>query len=104
MDIGEHTIELGRKEFCLITGFRFGKISLDHLSGGVSSFRNRVFTGLSRLKGSYHLKMLNSQDFNHISAEDVVRVCLLLALDYVFMGQELRHVMADEIVNLVDDF
>lgn len=48
--------------------------------------------------------MLNSHDFKHISAEDAVRVCLLLALDYVFMGQEVRHVIVDEIVTLVDDF
>lgn len=40
----------------------------------------------------------------HITVEDDVRVCLLLAADYVFMGQELRHVMTSEIVVLADNF
>ena len=102
-DIGQHTIQMGRKEFCLITGFRFGKISLDHLVGVKSRFMKRVFPGLKCLKGENLIEMLESKDFEHISTEDALRVCLLLAADYVFMGQETRHVMVSEIVVLVDD-
>ncbi|GJW35446.1 hypothetical protein Tco_0058366 [Tanacetum coccineum] len=47
-DIGQHTLEFGRREFCLVTGFRFGDCSLDHLSGGQSGFRDRVFLGIAR--------------------------------------------------------
>ncbi|GKD39134.1 hypothetical protein Tco_1259341 [Tanacetum coccineum] len=43
-------------------------------------------------------------DFNNLLDDDVVRVCLLLALDFVFMGFELRHVISKEVLNLVDDF
>lgn len=32
-----------------------------------------------------------------------MRVWLLLAVDYVFMGQEITHVMVNETVVLVDD-
>nr|GEV20486.1 hypothetical protein [Tanacetum cinerariifolium] len=35
--------------------------------------------------------------------EDVVCVCLLLALEYVFMSNELIHVIADEVLSLVDN-
>ncbi|GKA21965.1 hypothetical protein Tco_0707927 [Tanacetum coccineum] len=44
----------------------------------------------------------NDVAFNNLDDDDVVRVCLLLALDYVFMGQEIKHVLLKPIVNLVD--
>ncbi|GJV26758.1 hypothetical protein Tco_1383206 [Tanacetum coccineum] len=45
----------------------------------------------------------NDVAFNNLDDDDVVRVCLLLALDYVFMGQEIKHVLLKPIVNLVDN-
>ncbi|GJZ80138.1 hypothetical protein Tco_0644975 [Tanacetum coccineum] len=78
-DIGPHTIEFGRREFCLITGFVFGDCSFDHLNGGESAFRDRLLD------------------------DDVAHLCLLLALDFVFTGYEMRHVIANELLNLVDD-
>ncbi|GJR03887.1 phospholipase-like protein [Tanacetum coccineum] len=104
-DIGQHTLEFGRREFCLVTGFRFGKFCLDDLSKGRSGFRDRVFPGVARVKGIELNKLLHSQtDFNNLLDDDAVRVCLLLALDFVFMGFELRHVISKEVLNLVDDF
>ncbi|GJS22002.1 phospholipase-like protein [Tanacetum coccineum] len=103
-DIGPHTIEFGRREFCLITGFVFGDCSLDHLNGGESAFRDRVFPNISNVKGDMLYKILNNQsNFDKLLDDDVVRLCLLLALDFVFMGYELRHVIANELLNLVDD-
>ena len=102
-DFGEHTIEMGRREFCLITGFRFGDISLRHLNNVKSNFMKRVFPKLKCLKGEHLLKLLEDKEFNDLSEPDAVRVCLLLAADYCFMGQEVRHVMVKEIVALVDD-
>lgn len=58
--VGGHSLELGMKEFCLITGFRFGKISLDHLHDAESSFLKRVFPGYGHLKGEDLLTMLES--------------------------------------------
>ncbi|GJZ29882.1 ulp1 protease family, C-terminal catalytic domain-containing protein [Tanacetum coccineum] len=85
--------------------FSFGKVEIDPKEEDHSEFRKRVFPGVSNLKGEHLLKLINKDvKFNKLDAEDVVRVCLLLALDYVFMGQELRHVITNAIVNLVDDF
>ncbi|GKE57186.1 hypothetical protein Tco_1496371 [Tanacetum coccineum] len=39
----------------------------------------------------------------YILDDDDVRVCLLWALNFVFMGFELRHVIANELLGLVDD-
>ncbi|GJT35571.1 phospholipase-like protein [Tanacetum coccineum] len=104
-DIGQHTLEFGKWDFCLVADFRFGKVCLDHLSKGRSGFRDRVFPGVARVKGIELNKLLHSQtDFNNLLDDDVVRVCLLLALDFVFMGFELRHVISNQMLNLVNDF
>ncbi|GJU35093.1 phospholipase-like protein [Tanacetum coccineum] len=101
----QHTLEFGRREFCLVACFHFGKVCLDHLSKGRSGFCDRVFPGVARVKGIELNKLLHSQtDFNNLLDDDVVRVCLLLALDFMFMGFELRHVISKQVLNLVDDF
>ncbi|GJX89683.1 RNA-directed DNA polymerase, eukaryota, nucleotide-binding alpha-beta plait domain protein [Tanacetum coccineum] len=52
----------------------------------------------------YDAKILNNQsNFDKLLDDDDVRLCLLLALDFVFMGYEMRHVIANELLNLVDD-
>ncbi|GJY06087.1 hypothetical protein Tco_0373141 [Tanacetum coccineum] len=103
-DIGPNTIEFGRREFCFVTGFLFGDGSLDHLKGVNSCFRERVFPENSSVKGLDLNKLLNNHiEFNKLLDDDVIRVCLLLALDFVFMGFELRHVIANELLGLVDD-
>ncbi|GKB03739.1 phospholipase-like protein, partial [Tanacetum coccineum] len=104
-DIDGHTLELGRQDFCLITGFRFGKISLDPKEKDRSKFCVSVFLETPNLNGDRLLDLIkNDVAFNNLDDDDdVVRVCLLLALDYVFMGQESKHVLLKPIVNLVDD-
>nr|GEU87841.1 phospholipase-like protein [Tanacetum cinerariifolium] len=102
-DIGPNIIEFGRREFCLVTGFIFGDYSLDHLKGVNSCFRERVFPEKSSVKGLVLNKLLNNHtEFNKLLDDDVVRVCLHLALDFVFMGFELKHVIANELLGLVD--
>ncbi|GKB86559.1 hypothetical protein Tco_0958831 [Tanacetum coccineum] len=92
-DIDRRTLELGRQDFCLITGFRFGKISLDPKEKDRSQFRERVFPETPNLNGQLLLDLVkNDVAFNNLDDGDVVRVCLLMALDYVFMGQEIKHV------------
>ncbi|PWA77936.1 phospholipase-like protein [Artemisia annua] len=103
-EIDKHTLEFGRREFCLLTGLRFSKISLEHLEESVSGFCERVFPGFERIKGYDLIRVLQSESFNKMSNEDVVRLCMLLAVEYVLKGQELRHVLSNELLCLVDDF
>nr|GEY31200.1 phospholipase-like protein [Tanacetum cinerariifolium] len=80
------------------------KTIANHLKGVNSCFRERVFPENSSVKGLDLNKLLNNHtEFNKLLDDDVVRVCLLLALDFVFMGFELRHVIANEILGLADD-
>ncbi|GKB11250.1 phospholipase-like protein [Tanacetum coccineum] len=86
-------LKFSRENFCLITGFRFGKMNLDPKEKDHSEFHKRVFPKIANLKGEHLLTLVKKDvEFNQLDDEDVVRVCLLLALDFVFMGQELRHV------------
>nr|GEX74711.1 phospholipase-like protein [Tanacetum cinerariifolium] len=57
-----------------------------------SSFHLSVFPMIGNIKGERLFELVkNDREFNELEDEDVVCVCLLLALDYVFMGQELKH-------------
>ncbi|GJW96661.1 ulp1 protease family, C-terminal catalytic domain-containing protein [Tanacetum coccineum] len=104
-DIDGRTLEYGREDFCLITGFRFGKVNLGPDEEDHSEFRMRVFPKIENLKGEHLLELVNKDvKFAKLDDEDVVCVCLLLALYFIFMGHELRHVVSKPIVNLVDDF
>ncbi|GJS03836.1 phospholipase-like protein [Tanacetum coccineum] len=88
-DIDGRTLEYGREDFCLITGFQFGKVNLDPDEEDHSEFRMRVFPKIENLKGEHLLELVNKDvKFAKLDDEDVVRVCLLLALDFVFMGHE----------------
>ncbi|GKD08270.1 hypothetical protein Tco_1187955 [Tanacetum coccineum] len=65
---------------------------------------NTIEFGRRDVKGLDLNKLLNNHtEFNKLLDDDVVRICLLLALDFVFMGFELRHVIANELLGLVDD-
>ncbi|GJT54932.1 adenylate kinase [Tanacetum coccineum] len=89
-DIDGHTFEYGREDFCLITGFRFDKLNLDPDEEYHSEFRMRVFPKIENLKGEHLLELVNKDvKFAKFDDEDVVRVCLLLALDFVFMVMSL---------------
>ncbi|GJV62102.1 phospholipase-like protein [Tanacetum coccineum] len=73
-DIGPNTIEFGRREFCLVTGFLFEDCSLDHLKGVNSCFRERVFPEKSSVKGLDLNKLLNNHtEFNKLLDDDAVR-------------------------------
>ncbi|GJZ54616.1 hypothetical protein Tco_0609501, partial [Tanacetum coccineum] len=67
---GDH-LEFGREDFCLITGFRFGKYKLDPKEEDHSEFRKRVFPKIDNLKGEHLLKLLKEDvKFNQLDDED----------------------------------
>ncbi|GJV49658.1 phospholipase-like protein [Tanacetum coccineum] len=107
--IGDHWLEFGRKEFCLITGFRFAHFSEKH--GAMSTFFDRYFSenktrkGFKKINGFDLLNVLkDKQTLVNMLDEDVVRLCLLIASELVFMGKEKRNFLTKHIMWLVDDF
>ncbi|GKD07999.1 hypothetical protein Tco_1187684 [Tanacetum coccineum] len=65
-----HTLYFGRRDFSLITGFRFGT---------------------------------DEETFGKLSDEDAVCLCLLLALEVIFMGRLLTFKVDDTLFRLVDN-
>nr|GEX12200.1 phospholipase-like protein [Tanacetum cinerariifolium] len=116
-DISGHTLELGRIEFSLLTGFSIGKVSFPKVKAGDIPplvrrlFPEKVPRKYKRPKGvSYNVKGLELLDFvkdddkwKNISDVDAVRVCLLLMAKHVFMGQETNHVMGKPIMMLAEN-
>ncbi|GJX58475.1 hypothetical protein Tco_0289865 [Tanacetum coccineum] len=116
-DIDGHTLELGRIEFSLITGFSVGKIIFPEVKAGdIPPLVRRIFPEkvpgkCKRPKGvSYNVKSHELLDFvkddekwKNISDVDAVRVCLLLMAEHAFMGREPNHVMGKPIKMLAEN-
>ncbi|PWA54585.1 phospholipase-like protein [Artemisia annua] len=106
--IGDHYLQFGHKEFCLITGFRFGKV-VTPKGRKDSHFSDRVFPekktmAVKSVKGTDLLKLLRGDRWSNISDDDAVRVCQLIACELVFMGREDRNVILNHIMALVEHF
>lgn len=102
--VGDYELRFGQKEFCLITGFRFGQVPL--LETSTSSFRARMFSRISlyqSVKVSDLLQVFRSREFAELADVDAVRICLLVLLEVGFMGHEDKSVVADRLLYVVDD-
>ncbi|PWA66240.1 phospholipase-like protein [Artemisia annua] len=106
--IGDHYLQFGRKEFCLITGFQFGNVVTPKARKD-SPFSDRVLPekksmAVKSVKGTDLLKLLRGDRWLTLSDDDAVRVCLLIACELVFMGREDRNVIPTHIMALVEHF
>ncbi|KAI3694999.1 hypothetical protein L1987_77986 [Smallanthus sonchifolius] len=72
--VGGEPLRFGPREFCLITGLRFGKWD-GEVPSLESTFKDRVFGG-RRMKIE-HLEHLYNKDLSHIMDDDMVRLSLL---------------------------
>ena len=103
--VNGHLLHFGRREFQLITGFRFGTPTLRGFRTGPFQFRDRVFPEKigEHLRNIDLLSLIEDDEaFYKITDEDAIRVCLLLVLEVIFMGRELISVVADPLVRMVD--
>nr|GEX06436.1 phospholipase-like protein [Tanacetum cinerariifolium] len=67
------TLEYGKEDFCLITGFWFGKVNLDPDEEDHSEFRMRVLPKIKNLKGEHLLELVNKDvKFAKLDDEDAV--------------------------------
>nr|GEU86836.1 nucleolar GTP-binding protein 1 [Tanacetum cinerariifolium] len=105
-NVNGHTLHFGRREFCLITGFKFGMLSFRKFGEGDISFHDRVF----REKIGEYVKNIDllsvfedEERFTNLSDEDSIRVCLLLSLEVIFMGHALGSAIDDVFLRMVDN-
>ncbi|GJY15838.1 phospholipase-like protein [Tanacetum coccineum] len=105
-NVNGHTLHFGRQEFCLISGFKFGFLSFRKFREGDITFRDRVFLHKigEYVKNIDLLSLIEDEDrFISLSDSDSVRVCLLLALEVIFIGHELGSAVDDVFLRMVED-
>ncbi|GJZ59490.1 phospholipase-like, aminotransferase-like mobile domain protein [Tanacetum coccineum] len=105
-NVNGHTLHFGRREFCLISRFKFGFLSFRIFREGDITFHDRVFPEKigEYVKNIDLLSLIEDEDgFISLSDSDSVRVCLLLALEVIFMGHELGSAVDDVFLRMVED-
>lgn len=101
-----HTLHFGRREFALITGLRFGNVSFGLYNSGQLDFRNRIFPeklGVGVTILDVIGVMEDEERFSKLCDLDVVRLCLLLVLEVIFMGRLLYSEVDDSLFRLVEN-
>nr|GEX05781.1 phospholipase-like protein [Tanacetum cinerariifolium] len=100
-----HSQHFRRRQFCLVTGFKFGLISLREHRNGDIPFRNQLFPE----KIGYDVKINDvlafiedEEKFSKVSDEDAIQLCLLLSLKVISIGQELVSVVDDAFLRMVN--
>nr|GEU53205.1 phospholipase-like protein [Tanacetum cinerariifolium] len=98
-------LHLGRPEFSLITGLHFGSFCFRKFKSGDVTFVSRVLPHKLGLKVT-NLDLLGlieyEELFDKLVDDDVVRVCLLLAFDVIFIGKKLVDEVPDTLMHLVE--
>nr|GEV19281.1 phospholipase-like, aminotransferase-like mobile domain protein [Tanacetum cinerariifolium] len=105
--VNSHTLHFVGHEFCLISGFKFGFLSFRKFREGDITFRDRVFPKKigEYLKNIDLLSLIEDEyRFSSLSDPNSIRVCLLLSLEVIFMGHELRYAAVDDVfLRMVED-
>nr|GEY55989.1 phospholipase-like protein [Tanacetum cinerariifolium] len=94
-----------RQEFCLITGFAFGKIpGLQNSPFCDRVFPNKIAEPLKKIRVLELLELIRKPEmWSALCVEDSFKVCLLLVSNKVFMGRESKNYIAGNLIELVDD-
>ncbi|GKB83234.1 phospholipase-like protein [Tanacetum coccineum] len=99
-----HSLHFGRPEFALITGLPFGTVNFGLYTSGELKFRNRVFPhklGLSVTNLHVIGVIEDEETFRKLCDQDSTRLCLILALEVIFVGRLLTCLVDDTLFRLV---
>ncbi|GJW70732.1 hypothetical protein Tco_0127649 [Tanacetum coccineum] len=89
-----------------MTGLHFGTVSFDLHSFGELKFRNKVFPkkiGFSITNLDIIGVIEDEEIFGKLSNDDAIHLCLLLALEVIFMGRLLTFNVDDTLFSLVEN-
>ncbi|GJW70394.1 phospholipase-like protein [Tanacetum coccineum] len=101
-----HSLHFGHQEFSLIIGFRFGTVNFDLHPSSDLKFRNRVFPNKIGfiITNLDIIGVIEDEDrFGKLSDDDAIRLCLLLAVEVIFMGRLLTFKVDDTLFRLVEN-
>lgn len=105
-NLNGRALHFGRREFCLITGFKFGPVSFSYYRSGDMKFKDRVFPnkiGLSITSLDLLGVIEDEEFFANLFDADAIRVCLLLCLEVIFMGRLVDTKVDEALLRLVDN-
>nr|XP_043628183.1 uncharacterized protein LOC122599696 isoform X2 [Erigeron canadensis] len=99
----------GREEFCLVTGLRFGRHDTfssytKHITKAL--WPEKVFTDLGNVKKVKIMDLKRSfdkLDFKKMNDIDVVRLCLLYAVDVGFLGRQDSQPISKDLLLLAEN-
>ncbi|GJV46462.1 ribonuclease H-like domain-containing protein [Tanacetum coccineum] len=106
LNLQGHSLHFGRPEFALITGLPFGTVNFGLYTSGELKFRNRVFPhklGLSVTNLDVIGVIEDEETFRKLCDQDSIRLCLILALEVIFMGRLLTCPVDDTLFRLVEN-
>nr|GEX82736.1 phospholipase-like protein [Tanacetum cinerariifolium] len=101
-----HSLHFDRLEFALITSLPFGTVNFGLYTSGELKFRNRVFPhklGLSVTNLDVIGVIEDEETFRKLCDDDSIRLCLILALEVIFMGRLLTCPVDDTLFRLVEN-
>ena len=99
-------LHFGRPKFSLITGLHFGTFSFRKFKSGDVAFVSRVLPNKLGLKVTSLdlLGLIEDEElFGKLDDDDAVRVCLLLALEVIFIKKKLVDEVPDTLMRLVEN-
>nr|GEW02828.1 hypothetical protein [Tanacetum cinerariifolium] len=101
-------IQLGREEFCLVIGLRFGDENLADYNDPELPipFRRRVFPSCydgEHITSYMVLEIIQDEVFDRLHAKDAVSLCCLGILHLVLLGVEAKRRIPDWMLRLAND-
>ncbi|GJR55508.1 phospholipase-like protein [Tanacetum coccineum] len=106
--IDKFQIQFSRKEFCLVTGLKFGVENWTDNNDEAEPipFRCRVFSSSldgQLIRGKHVEALINSKVFKKLDDNDVVSLCYVGILQLVLLGLEDRRPIPNWILRLAND-
>ncbi|GKA79093.1 phospholipase-like protein, partial [Tanacetum coccineum] len=102
-NVYNYILKFGRREFCICTGMKFGHYDLKPFdSARVVPFRDRVF-GHANVTVRHLKEAFDGDEWHNINDVDVVRLCLVMFVEFVLLGREPKNKTHVHLLALVED-
>ncbi|GKB17021.1 phospholipase-like protein [Tanacetum coccineum] len=102
-NVYNYILKFGRREFCICTGLKFGHYDVKPFdSARVIPFRDRVF-GHANVTVRHLKEAFDGDEWHNISDVDVVRLCLVMFVEFVLLGREPKNKTHVHLLALVED-
>ncbi|GJR95370.1 phospholipase-like protein [Tanacetum coccineum] len=103
VNVYKYILKFGHREFCICTGLKFGHYDLKPFDSAlVVPFRDRVF-GHANITVRHLKEAFDGDEWHNIDDVDVVRLCLVMFVEFVLLGREPKNNAHVHLLALVED-